>query len=272
MPALKDFDRLLAGHPVFTVGEAALFLDAAGPTSRQRVNLLLAYHAKVGHIKRVRRGLYVAVHPGFSSNDYSPDPFLLASRMSDDAILAYHTALEFHGRAYSMRQDITYLTRRAARSSQIGSYRFRPVSFPKPLRVKGKEDYGVAKEERAGLAVRVTMLERTLVDVLDRPNLSGSWEEIWRSLESIEFFDLSKVVEYALLLENATTAAKVGYFLEQHRDQLMAKESHLEPLCSMKPRRPHYLERSKRHAGQLIRRWNLVVPESVVNRSWAEIL
>ena len=55
MPAFKDFDRFLAGHPVFTVGEAALFLGAVGAHSRQRVNLLLAYHAKVGHIKRVRR-------------------------------------------------------------------------------------------------------------------------------------------------------------------------------------------------------------------------
>jgi hypothetical protein len=49
------------------------------------------------------------------------------------------------------------------------------------------------------MELRVAGLERTLVDVLDRPDLSGSWEEIWRSLESVEFFDLDKVVEYALL-------------------------------------------------------------------------
>lgn len=269
MPAIKDFDVFLARHPVFTVGEAALVLGAG---NRQKISQILGYHARVGHIKRVRRGLYVTVPPGFSESDYIPDPFLLAAKMSDDAIIAYHTALEFHGRAYSMRTEITYATGKAARPSRAGSYRFRPVPFPKPLRVKGQENYGVVKEERAGLTVRVTTLERTLVDVLDRPNLSGSWEEIWRSLESIEFFDLSKVVKYALLLDNATTAAKVGYFLEQHRDALMAKDNHLEPLLERKPRRPHYLERSKRYSGRLIQRWNLVVPESVIDRSWAEIL
>ena len=52
-----------------------------------------------------------------------------------------------------------------------------------------------------------TSLERTLVDVLDRPDLTGSWEEIWRSLESIEFFDIEQIVEYVLLLENATLAS-----------------------------------------------------------------
>jgi hypothetical protein len=44
-----------------------------------------------------------------------------------------------------------------------------------------------------------------LVDVLDRPDLSGGWEEIWRSLETIEYFDLDEIVAYARLLDNATT-------------------------------------------------------------------
>ena len=66
----------------------------------------------------------------------------------------------------------------------------------------------------------MTGLERTLVDVLNRPDLTGSWEEIWRSLESVEFFDLDKVAEYVHLLGNATTAAKVDFFLEQHREAL----------------------------------------------------
>ncbi len=66
--------------------------------------------------------------------------------------------------------------------------------------------------DRRGLEVRVTGLERTLVDVLDRPYLSGTWEEIWRSFDSVDFFDLDKVVEYSILLGNAITAAKVGFF------------------------------------------------------------
>ena len=70
--------------------------------------------------------------------------------------------------------------------------------------------FGVISRKRSGVELRVTNFERTFVDVLDRPDLTGSWEEIWRSLESIEFFDLDQVVEYVLLLENATTAARWG--------------------------------------------------------------
>lgn len=125
--------------------------------------------------------------------------------------------------------------------------------------------------DRSGMEVRVTSLERTMVDVLNRPDLSGGCEEIWRSLESVEFFDLDKVVEYALLLGNATTAAKVGFFLEQHREPLMVKEKYLKSLRSLRPRQPHYLDRDKRKSGRLVSGWNLVVPREVFERTWAEV-
>jgi len=90
------------------------------------------------------------------------------------------------------------------------SKQFRAIAFPKVLKEKKKQSFGVVVADRLGLDVRVTGLERTLVDVLDRPDLEGGWEEIWRSLESVEFFDLDQVIKYALLLGNATTIAKVG--------------------------------------------------------------
>jgi hypothetical protein len=65
----------------------------------------------------------------------------------------------------------------------------------------------------------------------------------------IEFFDLDKVALYVDLLGNATTAAKVGFFLEQSRDSLMVDEAHLKTFRDRCPRRPHYLERSRRKGG-----------------------
>ena len=135
-----------------------------------------------------------------------------------------------------------------------------------------RENFDVSIGERTGMELRVASLERTLVDVLDRRDLSGSWEEIWRSLESVEFFDLDRVVEYALLLGNATTGAKVGFFLEQHREPLMVEDRHLKSLHDLRPRQPHYLDRTKRKSGRLVSEWNLVVPREVLERTWGEVL
>ena len=115
-------------------------------------------------------------------------------------------------------------------------------------------------------------MERTLVDVLDRPDLGGGWEEVWRSLESVAYFDLAAVVEYARLLGSATTAAKVGFFLEQHRDMLMVDARHLDQLRDYAPRQPHYMDRGESSKGVMVKGWNLIVPLAVMDRTWEEAL
>ncbi|MEJ2725970.1 MAG: type IV toxin-antitoxin system AbiEi family antitoxin [Deltaproteobacteria bacterium] len=117
--------------------------------------------------------------------------------------------------------------------------------------------------------VRVTTLERTMVDVLDQPDKCGGWEEIWRSLEMVEFFDLDVVIAYASALGSSLTAARVGFFLEQHGEALMVEERHLDKLQAHAPRQPRYLD-STRKSGKLVSRWNLVVPDYVLNRRWEE--
>ena len=118
--------------------------------------------------------------------------------------------------------------------------------------------------------MRVTTLERTLVDVLDAPQHGGDWEEVWRSLESVEFFDLDAVVAYALQLGSALTVARVGFYLSQHREALMVDEGHLRELRARAPAQPRYLD-GRREPGKLVQPWNLVVPARVLRREWAEV-
>ncbi|MCE2438063.1 MAG: transcriptional regulator, partial [Candidatus Latescibacteria bacterium] len=200
------------------------------------------------------------------------DPYLVAAKLTGDAVLAYHTALEFHGRAYSVHWRLVYVSGSKSLPLRFQSRSFRSAPVPPPLRAKGEESFGVTRQERSGVGIRVTNHERTLVDVLDRPDLTGSWEEIWRSLESVEFFDLDQVIEYTRLLENATTAAKVGFFLEQHRDSLMVEEAHLDSLRKLRPRQPHYIERNRSRRCHLVRDWNLMIPGEILNRFWGEVL
>lgn len=145
------------------------------------------------------------------------------------------------------------------------------MSVPPPLRALPDLGGEIVEKTRDGALIRVATLERTLVDVLDAPRHGGGWEEIWRSLESVEFFDLDAVTEYAFKLASAVTVAKVGFYLEQHREALMVEDRHLERLRERAPGRPMYLERSTREPGRLLTRWNLVVPERMLDRGWAEV-
>jgi predicted transcriptional regulator of viral defense system len=265
-------DEFFRKHPVFTGKELNKHMSSHGEVAPRAQEALLAYHRKAGRVVRVRRGLYAVIPAGADADSYPIDPFLVATKLTTDAVLSHHTALEFHGRAYSVQHHFIYSASRPLSPLTFRSNFFRGTKFPVALLRMGKEHCSVSTTERAGMELRVTSLERTLVDVLDRPDLSGSWEEIWRSLESVEFFDLDKVVEYALLLGNATTGAKVGFFLEQHRELLMVEDCHLKAFHDLQPRQPHYLDRAKRKSGRLVPEWNLVVPSEVLERTWGEVL
>lgn len=265
-------DQFFRKHPVFTGEELARHLSSHGEVGGRAQEAFLAYHRKAKRVLRVRRGLYAVIPAGSDPDSYPVDPFLVAAKLTKDAVLSHHTALELYGRAYSVQERFTYSAFRPLTPLTFRSHVFRGTRFPQALRRAKKETFGVSTTERAGMQLRVTSLERALVDVLDRPDLSGTWEEIWRSLESVEFFDLDTVVEYTLLLGNATTGAKVGFFLDQHREPLMVEDCHFKALYDLRPRQPHYLDRTKRESGRLVSEWNLVVPTEVFERTWGEVL
>lgn len=271
MPSVKH-DTFFRQHPVFTSEELSEHLSANGKVRSRTQDSLLAYYMNTDRLIRIRRGLYAVVPRGSESDSHPIDPYLLASKLRPDAVLSHHTALQFFGRAYSVWQEFSYQTERPLKELTLRGQTFRGTNFPKALIRSDNQYFGVSTVAYSGMSVRVAGLERSLVDVLDRPWLSGGWEEVWRSLESVEFFDLDTIIEYCLLLENATTASKVGFYLEQHREDLMVEERHLKKLRLNRPRQPHYLDRSKRDPGKLFEDWNLVVPMEVVERTWSEVL
>lgn len=264
--AASDF---FARAPVFTHEEFLAAHDGKG-RSLHTANNILAHHVGAGHLVRVRRGLYATVLRGVPPEAAAIDPYLVATKLAPDAIVAYHAALQFHGKAYSVSNRFTYLTHHRARPLRFRGAEFVPVQLPAALRALPNAGGGVAEHRHAGGVARVTTLERTLVDVLDAPEHGGGWEEIWRSLGSVEFFDIDAVVAYAVKLGSALTVARVGFFLEQHRESLMVEEGQLEALRVHAPGQPRYLDQ-RRLPGRLVARWNLVVPEQVLSGTWTEI-
>jgi predicted transcriptional regulator of viral defense system len=251
---------------VFTRGEFLAARIADGQTNPRTADSVLNKHIASGDLVHVRRGLY-AVATGAKTE---ADPFLIAGKAALDAAVAYHAALQFHGKAYSVWHRYSFVTTKNAKPFSFGSSDFVPVALPRALRAHKDLGGGIKVEPHAGQSIRVATLERTLVDVLDRPQLGGGWEEIWRSLESVDFFDLDAVTDYALKLDTVITIARVGYFLDQHREQLFVTDEHLKTLLVRAPRQPLYFDQRTRQGGTLVKRWNLIVPKRVQDRSWEE--
>ena len=263
-PQVPSSELFFQTHPVFTREEYA---ESRGCTSPRTVDSLLRKHVASGRIGRVRRGLYVSVRAGATAE--ASDPYLVATKAAPDAAVSHHAALQFHGRTYSIWSDVTFLTCHAGRTFRLGSVKYLPVRPASAVAELPDMGGGIQLVASGGGRVRTCTLERAMVDVLHTPALGGGWEEIWRSLEMVEFFDLELVIAYALALDSALTIARVGWFLEQHREQLFVEEAHLARLAARAPNQPRYLD-AGRGSGRLVRPWNLIVPDEVRNRSWEE--
>jgi len=150
---LQDF---FASHPVFNTEELVSYRKDQSRWTRKS---LLAHHRKQGRILLVRRGLYAVVPPGSDPENYPVDPYLVAAKSADDAVLAYHTALEMHGKANSVFERHIFQSNKPLRPSAFRTYRFQCVLFPKALREKGQQQFATKIVERAALDIRVATTE-----------------------------------------------------------------------------------------------------------------
>lgn len=264
-------ETFFAVHPVFTFDEFFAYLEKLSPNYKHNTaKSLLTYHKKTGRILQIRRGLFATVPITQHYTNFQVNPFLIAGRIADDVILGYHTAMELHGIAYSVFNNFYFMTHKQVRQFEFQENTFKAIKFPKPLLTTGKENFATTIINREGLDIKATTIERTLVDSLQNPEYAGSWEEIWSSFSMVTVLQLAQVIEYTLLLNNATTTAKVGFFLEQHQKQFKVTDEHLKKLAKKAPTHKHYLERNKRIPGKLIKKWNLIVPEKILKQQWEE--
>ncbi len=259
-------------NTIFTHAEFKRYAISQGSLNENTQKEILAYHLRKKNIVRIRRGLFGSIPLSFreTAESYVTDPYLVAGRINDDAVVAYHSAFDFHGVSYTLSQQMIFLSQQKIQPFVYQQIEFTRLPFPKALVEQKKTNTEVISVDRQGLAIKVTTLERTLVDALDRPEYAGGFEEIWRSATHIPILNFNKMIEYAILLGNATTIAKLGFFLEQFQEQFNVDEKTLKKLQAKKPAGVHYLERSKRESGKFISRWNLMVPQRIIKREWEE--
>ena len=248
-------ESFLSIHRVFTRAE----LQAAlGGRARATVDSCLSRWRRQKRIARVKRGVFVRQDGQEGENDSPPDFVTLASRMAPDAAAAYHTALEIHGCAQSLFERFTFVTWTGTKSVTYLGRCFVPVRPRAQLRAADGGERWIERAERAGTELRVTSLERTVADVLDRPALAGGVDEVWRSLSAVPALDPDSLLEYAELLGSRTLAARLGFFLDCRRDELAIPDTLLERLHARIPASPVYLDRGP--PGRLVSRWALIVP------------
>ena len=259
--------EFFATHPVFSLDEAAHAL--APPGGRRGTVERLKHHLETGRLKFVTRGIYAVVPAGVPVEPLRPDPFLVAAAARPDGVFSHHSALELLGAAHSVWTQCTLFTVRCRRPLVLNGATVRFLDHPGPFRTGSRQHLGTRRIERRGRLLETTGPERTLVEGFRRPALAGGLEELVQSASAFPILDLDLLEQVLRRFDVANLWAATGWFLERFQRSFHVPERFLGRMEQHRPRSPQYLERNSR-GGTLARRWNLILPEVLVQPGEAD--
>ncbi|MEQ8387631.1 MAG: transcriptional regulator [Alphaproteobacteria bacterium] len=252
-----------SARPVF---DRAEYAAAVGRRPNDKVvTAMLAQHLRAGNIKRVARGVFASVPKHADPDKWSVDRFLAASRLRRGGVIAYHSALELHGCAYTEGHEVQVIAPGEPGVVETADFSCRFVKPPRGFaQENGNLADGVTVVDRMGLEVRVTTIERTIADLFDRYDLAGGAEELFNSLDLVARVDAAALVRHARALGNATAAGALGYWLEREQHRLGVESAALKKLHALAPRQARYALAAKPGEGRTATGWNVILPVEVI--------
>ena len=212
-------------------------------------SLSQAYRKK-GYIQSVRKNLYVAI--SLESKQPVPSRFEIASHISDDAVVSYHSAFEYYGYANQVFYEVYVTSQSRFRDFEFDSINYRRV-VPKI--------YSHIQQEPNG--VRISSLERAVIESIDMFERIGGLEELLRCLLLIPALEetalLACLEEYA----NGFLYQKTGLILSALANSLHISNSFFKECKTHLPSGKSYLH-EKSNGFIWHKNWNMYAPADVL--------
>lgn len=202
-----------------------------------------------GYIERVKRDLYAVI--SMETEQPIPSRYQIASRIAEDSFVSHHSAFEFYGYANQVFYEVYFGTSRRVHPFEYDGITYQPVVW---------RGYTGIQETNTG--VRVTSLERTVIDsIADFPRIGGL-EELLRCLILIPSLDSEKLLEALEVYGRTQLYQKAGYILETYRDELSLPDMFFEKCMKQISTSKTYLF-DKQEDFVFHERWKLYAPKNL---------
>lgn len=212
----------------------------------------LARWQKMGLIMPVRRNMYVV--KDLATDAAIADKYEVASKISDSSYVGWHTALEFHGLAHQPFYNAYVGSKSRFKNFSFEQTNFQYCSAP----IDPILDNGVITAI-GNPYVRVTDLERTIVDCCDKIDRSGGVEELLHSLEGVTLLSEEKLSRYLQMYGKTFLYQKIGFILEISKEHHHVSDMFIE-MCRSKGAIHTKLLTNTYESDTYICRWKLYVP------------
>lgn len=202
---------------IFTVKDAQAVMGGPIPAIHSLVSGLV----KKKWLIRLVQGKYLIIPlEAGEEGEHSENWFVIAKNLIEPKryYLSHYSALDIHEMLTQPALTVYISTpiRRIPKKILGATFRF---TYSRPQDLWGLEDAWVTQSQK----VKVSDLERTIIDCLDRPDLCGGISEtakgIWSKRNELDYH---KLIDYALKYNKKSVIKRLGFILETYS---LGKES-----------------------------------------------
>lgn len=205
-----DLYKELAALRCFTHGDMVKITGSESTAQWQ-----IKSYLKKGFIERIRRDLYAVI--SLETEQPIPSRYQIASRITEDSFVSHHSAFEFYGYANQVFYEVYFGTEKRVRPFDYDGVNYQPV---------GRRGAFGVQETTTG--VRVTTLERTVIDSIADFSKIGGLEELLRCLTLIPSLEVEGLLEALDMYGREQLYQKTGYILESYQDDLSLPDTFFE--------------------------------------------
>ena len=244
-----------AAGDIVRIADAERVLDV----SRSDAAKLLSRWSGQGWLRRVGPGAYAPVGlDSLGSQQVLDDPWVLVPALYDPAYIGGRTAAEHWDLTEQIFRDIVVMTGQPvrARNQERHGANF-TLRHTRPDMI-----FGTRNVWRGTTRIAVSDVHRTVVDMLDDPDLGAGIQHVADCLAS--YFDRrdrgdDRLVAYADRLGNGAVFKRLGFLAERGSDRAALVEA-----CRTRLTQGNARLDSALPCRRLVTRWRLFVPESWV--------
>jgi predicted transcriptional regulator of viral defense system len=239
-----DLFKELSKYPVFNID---LVTQKTG-------NLKTAYSAisrfmKKGYVVKVRNNIYSPVD--LSTGLILANRYQIACALRKDAYLSHHSALEYHGLVNQVFHEV-----HVSSKSRFNHFVFQGIDYKY---VSPKINEGVISGNNTG-NIRLTDIERTLIDRIYQMNRITGYEELCHAIEVMHDLDEKKLLFYLSAYGIQSLYQKSGYILEKYQDRFGLSDGFFE-ICKSNVKNGVVYLIDRAHAGSKFNRtWQIMEP------------
>ena len=237
------YDLAMLG--IFTLKEA---INIIGNENNAKQYLQRAIKSNM--IRRIKQDLYVVIN--ISTGSDLVNRYQIACKINEGCFISYHSAFEFYVCYNQVFNEVQVSSncRFTEFDDEYLTYRFFHSDIDKQIDVIN--------------GVRVTSIERTIVDSINMLGKVMDFEELIKCIEEVETIDESKIIEMLEAYDKEILYRKVGYVLSIYQEVFELSDEFIE-LCLEHTSSNSYGSISSREMGKLtyIPKWKIYGYEDI---------